>query len=113
MVERKSVCPTNRQQRRAPAGLLLSAPRVGDIDRRYSAARRSATEHRLAVAAKTSVSKSYACFIAYAGIKCTFQCTMFRYLPRSRTVALKCRFTLPDSTLVDFKSHSLCSLAAQ
>jgi len=31
-VERPSVCPINQQQRRRPAGLLLSALRAEDID---------------------------------------------------------------------------------
>jgi len=50
---RLSVCPVDRQQQRRVAGLLLSAPPAGDIDRqrrapgtqqqrRYSTARRSA-----------------------------------------------------------------------
>jgi len=31
-VERPSVCPIDRQQQRRAAGLLLGAPRAGDID---------------------------------------------------------------------------------
>jgi len=45
MVERPSVCPSvcpiDQQQQRGEAGLLLSAPRAGDSDRKQAPALRS------------------------------------------------------------------------
>jgi len=72
LIIRPSVCPIDRQQQRRAAGLLLSAPRAGNIDRQQAPALAATAPH----AARRSAANAGIVMLTAKGRRSTQTCLL-------------------------------------